>query len=173
MKNYQQGFVVPLLITIIVLLVLCGGTYVYLNQSQNNVSTTNDSSLSVKASTSTQNQTPLNEKASGYIKSAYTKNGKNYIDIDYVEFVVGGPNGVGVVNNNPKIRTFEISNDTKLLINSFCIDKNKCTGEEKQILTFDQFSNIINKTDTYLRYNPWDIVVKDNLITSITEHFMP
>ena len=129
--------------------------------------------------TSTQNQALLNENTSGIIKSVYTKSGKNYIDIDYVEFVPGGPNGVGMENNNPKIRTLEISNNTKFLIKAFCTDKNNCTGNEKETITFDQFFNIFNKKDyyinnvTYLKDNPWDIVVKDNLITSITEHYIP
>jgi hypothetical protein len=121
----------------------------------------------------------VNESASGIIKSVYAKSGKNYLDIDYVEFVSGGPNGVNMINNNSKIRTFEISDFTKLLVSSFCVDKNKCTGEEKQILTFDQFSNIFNIKDysinnvNYLKSNPWDIIVKDGVVVEISEHFMP
>jgi len=69
--------------------------------------------------------------------------------------------------------------DANLSINAFCVDKNKCTGDEKKVITFDQFFNIFNKKGysinniTYFKDNPWDIVVKDNTVTSITEHFIP
>lgn len=255
MKNSQKGFVVPLLISIIALLVLGGGAYIYTNNKAEGPA--NIPNFSIDTSTNTPSnivggdkdihgclgsagytwcavknkclriweeeceKTPINsgpgdkdgfvactmdakkcadgsyvgrtgpncefvcpttlinERASGVIKSVYKKAGKNYLDIDYVEFVSGGPNGVTGINNNPKIRTFEISNDAKLLIRAFCTDKNKCTGEEKQIITFDQFFNIFNIEDysinnvNYFKYNPWDIVVKDNLVISITEHFVP
>ena len=65
MKNTQGGFIVPLLITIIALLVVGGGAYIYLNQQpktlnvnqvENIVATTSDSSINTQVTSPTQNK---------------------------------------------------------------------------------------------------------------------
>jgi hypothetical protein len=188
MKNTQKGFIIPLVIIVLVL-AIASGSYVYLKQEKTpesavttNEPVSNNSNLD-NINTEKENVIKgvklLTEKASGIIKSVYGKDGKNYIDIDYVEFVSGGPNGVSMNNNNPKIRTFEISNNTKFLIRESCIDKGTCAGDEKEAITFKQFSDIFNKKDysinnaTYLKNNPWDIEITNGVITQITERFLP
>jgi len=109
------------------------------------------------------------EEASGIIKSVYTKSGKNYIDIDYVEFVSGGPNGVHVQNNNPQIRTLELSSNAKFIITS------SATSSFSGSITFSDFQKYFTTSNTsdYHKYNPWDIVITNGVIIQIEEHFVP
>jgi hypothetical protein len=73
----------------------------------------------------------VTENQIGYVRTASTTGGKNYIDIDYVQFLTGQaaidaakadgkaekdehgnwyvPNDYYIVNDNPKLRTFEVS----------------------------------------------------------------
>jgi len=118
------------------------------------------------------------EKASGIIKSVYSKSGKNYIDIDYIEW---NPNwspggrennkGPAYYNNNSQIRTFEISKNATILLSG---------GTDVEI-NYQYFYNlfiptgIVNGVSTYdyQKYNPWDIIVTNGVITQIKEHFLP
>ena len=56
------------------------------------------------------------EKELGIIKNIYQKNGAYYLDIDYVQIVAGGPNGDKIINDNSKIRTFEITKDSPVMV---------------------------------------------------------
>ena len=179
MKNKQKGFIVPLLISIITILIIGGGSYIYFNKKapviynveQKNTlsviatSTTSDSQKIdiVKASSSIEN-------ASGIIKTVYTKSGKNYVDIDYIEwnhdFVPDGLHGAAYSNVNKKIRTFEISPNVKFVSST-------------KHITFTDFFNLFNPPyTTYYDdgYNPssspWDIVITNGVITQISEHFV-
>jgi len=170
MKNSQKGSATTIvLIVVIALLVIAGGIYLYKN---------NTATVPVSVNTGTQQSDQVQqqiastttEKASGIIKSVYSKSGKNYIDIDYVEFVAGGPDGSRTINNNPQIRTFEISPNAKFIVGSPATTP----------VTFQEFSNlfistgIINGVSTdYQKYNPWDIVIVNGAVTQITEHFVP
>ncbi len=118
-------------------------------------------------STPTPTPTPTStEKASGIIKSVYSKSGKNYIDIDYIElnpnWAPGGMSGPAYQNNNPKIRTFEISPSAKFV-------------EGGRSVTFSEFQKFFITSDipAYQKYNPWDIVVTDGVVVEITEHYLP
>jgi hypothetical protein len=113
----------------------------------------------------------INESVSGFIKSAYTKNGKNYVDIDYITFrhESGDMPWSTIINDNPKIRTFEVSANVKISLQNDYINGVSTTGN--YIIGFDKFKLIISDTNDIRTNNPWNIVVKDNLIISITENF--
>lgn len=107
------------------------------------------------------------EKASGIIKSVYSKDGKNYIDIDYVElnpkWQPGGMTGSAYTNVNPKIRTFEISPNAKFFQ----------TGGITPI-NFSDFQNFFGLPGGSIQsVNPWDIVITNGIVTQITEHYLP
>lgn len=123
-----------------------------------------DQILSTLKITSISTTSTTNEKASGLIKSVYTQSGKNYIDIDYIEFnpnwAPGGMTGPAYENTNPKIRTFEISSDAKFVI------------DQKTSISFLEFQKIFTTTD-YRKSNPWDIVIVNGIVTQIIEHFLP
>lgn len=108
------------------------------------------------------------ENASGIIKSVYNKSGKNYIDIDYIEWnpswVPGGAeNSIGPTyyNNNPQIRTFEISANAKFLVGGFPFNS----------ITFSDFKKYFT-SDGYQKLDPWEIVITNGVVTQITEHFL-
>jgi hypothetical protein len=206
MKNNQKGFVVPLIIAIVALLVV-GGGYVY--YSSNDIKTTPLTPISTTTSpivggdkdehgcigsagyswcavknkclrvweekceaTSTQNvstatATITTEKASGIIKSAYTNSDKNYIDIDYIEFntnwAPGGMSGPAYQNDNPKIRTLEISSNAKFMAGN----------PANKSVSFSDFKKVFSAGGGYEKLNPWDIIITNGLVTQITEHYLP
>lgn len=108
------------------------------------------------------------EKASGLITSVYSKSGKNYMDIDYVEFnpnwAPGGMTGPEYDNNNTKIRTFEISPSAKFLGGSPATDS----------ITFSEFQDFFSaSSNSYQKLNPWDIVITNGIVVEVKEHFVP
>lgn len=92
----------------------------------------------------------ISEDASGIITSFYSKDGRYYIDIDYVDinpnWVPGEQNSSAYTNVNSKIRTFVIS------------------GEVQSILT-EQYNG-------YRVGNPWDVKVLNGTVVEIKEHFV-
>lgn len=192
MKNSQKGFVAPALLTIIALLVIGGGIYVYKNNkasapvtepgaqinsgitnSENTPNNSLQNSQLTEKVIATTNSSLVSEKASGIIKSVYSKDGKNYLDIDYVtinpNWKPGGMSGSSYTNDNTKIRTFEISKDVKIF------------AADSTFLTFKKFSDFFIQTGVingvkqfqYQAYNPWDIEVLNGEVVKITEHYLP
>lgn len=105
---------------------------------------------------------------SGIIKSVYYRDGKKYLEIDYIEWnpnwKAGGASdsvGPSYYNNNPTIRTFEISEDARFSL----------TNPEKN-LSFSEFKIIFDNPNNYQVLNPWDIVITGEVIIEITEHFL-
>jgi hypothetical protein len=180
MKKTQNGFIVPLTVVILAL-VVGGSSYIYLRESKiptkpisnstpiDNVAINSSESKSVKSNN-------VDEKASGYIKSAYVNGGKNYIDIDYITFRHEGgdmPWGT-IINDNPKIRTFGIASDVKIKIiniTSDCKGAGECSSLNDRNINFEEFKNIISNKEDVRSGNPWDIIDKDNIIISITENY--
>jgi len=179
------------LIWVVVLILIILGGFVYFNYSGNGVVQKNETVSSTLLVND--NQTPLSqaqsgdsevtapslvsEKASGIIKSVYNKDGKNYLDIDYIimnpNWVPGGRTGPAYTNYNTKIRTLEIAEDVKILA---------AGPTPSRSFTFKEFSNffvstgIVNGKPQYNNYqyaNPWDIEVTNGVVTKITEHYLP
>lgn len=167
--NQQKGFANIILVVVMVILVGVVGYFTFVKKSepivQQPTPTLTQTTTSIKLPTSTPNAT---EKASGIIKSVYSKSGKNYIDIDYIElnpnWAPGGMSGPSYENNNPQTRTFEISPIAKFVVGSPATNS----------VTFSEFQNFFSPSNTsYQKLNPWDIVVTNSKVVEITEYFLP
>lgn len=131
-----------------------------------------------------------------YIKAVYTKDGKNYIDVDYVQWIVcsanigesGCENGYEIVNDNPLIRTFLVSDNVVIKMQTFShqtsgLDKGNYNWNE--IVSLQKFKGIIDGSirpleyqgsstyTSYFKQLPYSITVKDNIVTEITERYIP
>jgi hypothetical protein len=171
MVNKQKGFIVPIVVVIVALIIIVGG-YIYYNRNNGfettplkPIPTSNIPAVVSNLPTSTQqNNDILNINESGIIKSVYTQSGKNYMEIDYVtlntSWKPGGMSGPAYTNDNKQIRTFEISNDAKYII------------DQGKIITLSEFSNLFTVKD-YRVANPWDIVITNSVVTQIAEHYLP
>jgi len=133
------------------------------------------------------------EKAMGYIKTVYENGGKRYLDIDYVQWLTGDeatkamgedgkcpvniypdpsyciPNGFYVRNQNPKIRTFEISKDVQIS-RATAFDYSP-TGVKS--ISYEEFKNLFALKDSYFRNIPFHIEVVNGLVIKITEQYIP
>ncbi len=172
MQN-QKGIstLIGIIIIIAVALVAIGGVFAYQYYGDRNLNDTNLNEQNQQQAENQQvdnvqliDQTTKNE--TGIIKSVYSANGKNYLNIDYVTINLnwkpGGSGGAAYTNDNPQIRTFEISKNAKILVGS---------GTYSEV-TYQAFSNLFS-SNQYQASNPWDIEVVDSVVTKITEHYIP
>ena len=103
----------------------------------------------------------VGEKQIGYIKKVYAKGGKNYLDIDYIQWLTGDAaeqamredgqcpktgecivfDGYYIRNQNPLIRTFEIAPDVKIVMQTYDSEKTGIVMNNQEI-SFDQFKDI-------------------------------
>jgi len=133
------------------------------------------------------------EKAIGYLKKIYTKGGKNYIDIDYIQWLSGDVaekamredgqcpkkgecivlNDYYIRNQNPLIRTFEVAPEAEILAHDFGSDYT--TGKWNQSWDFYQFSQYFNSSanNGYWDYAPFHVEIGNNQIIKITEQYIP
>ena len=136
---------------------------------------------------------PITEKAMGYIKTVYERNGKRYLDIDYVQWLTGDeaikamredgkcsvdiypdstyciPNGFYIQNQNPKIRTFKISKNAEITrVTAFDF-----SPSGKKVITYEEFKNLFTAEDSYFRNIPFHIEVVDDFVVKITERYIP
>lgn len=148
------------------------------------------------------NETPSTEKGitsqPAYLIAAYSKNGKNYIDVDYVEWLHGDasikaqvedgkcasvsecyafPNGYKR-NQNPLIRTFEVSSLAPINVSGNIAFAFNALGQNLPI-SFKQLEDTVSKMKSYLPYNPpfkepktfITIDVNNNIVTKIVEPY--
>jgi hypothetical protein len=153
-------------------------------------------------STQSSNETPTTEKdvtnQPAYLIAVYSKNEKNYIDVDYVEWLHGNtsiqaqiedgectntsecydfPNGYKR-NQNPLIRTFEVSSLTPINVSGNIASTFNALGQNLSI-SFKQLENNVSKMKSYLPYNaPFKepktfitIDVNKNIVTKIVEPY--
>ena len=139
----------------------------------------------------------INEKAMGYIKAVYEKDGKRYLDIDYVQYLTGDeairairedgkcppdiypdpsyciPNGYYIRNQNPKIRTFEVSKNVKILMQTY--GSGKCHVKQNEKVSYEIFKSFwgSNPVCVHLKDSLYNIEVKNSIVTKITEQFIP
>ncbi|HLM84394.1 MAG TPA: hypothetical protein VK254_04285 [Candidatus Bathyarchaeia archaeon] len=134
------------------------------------------------------------EKAMGYIKKVYAKSGKNYLDIDYIQWLTGAEaekamredgrcpkTGECIVyddyyirNQNPLIRTFEVSPDAAITMQTYSMRKTGQIQAEK--LNFSQFKQIWTSSDfdlASLQDVPYSIEIGSNQIKNINEQYIP
>lgn len=135
------------------------------------------------------------KKEFGYIKKVYTSGGKEYLDIDYAVLFTGteavraaredGVIGPGeeldgeqyyIRNRNPRIRTFVISRDVAIKVETY----NTATIENPDIykgtLSYNKFKRVFatnDRNNQNMIVNPWYITIDDSIITKIEEQFIP
>lgn len=139
------------------------------------------------------NPPAASEKAIGYLKKIYTKSGKNYLNIDYVQWLTGDTaeqamredgqcpkkgecivyNDYYIRNQNPLIRTFEVSPDAEILAHDFSADYS--TGNWNENWTFSRFSQYFNRNanNGYWGSAPFHIEIGNNKVLKITEQYIP
>ncbi len=89
------------------------------------------------------------------IKDIFQKNGKTYISLDIVQTEYTNGNDYKVVNQNPKIRSFEVSETVKI------IDKNCRTIEESDYLIKNREIHISKKNDDICMFSSVDGIVME------------
>jgi hypothetical protein len=135
----------------------------------------------------------VSEKQIGYIKKVYAKNGKNYLDIDYIQWLTGDvaekamredgqcpKTGECIVfddyyirNQNPLIRTFEIALDAKIVMQTYDSEKTGIVGNSQEI-SLDQFKNIFSSGAwSHLKDVPYIVEISNQQIVKITEQYIP
>lgn len=117
----------------------------------------------------------ISEDATGIIKAVYSQNGRNFLDIDYVikntDWKPGGNSGPAYTNENPKIRTFEISKSADILIGSGTFSKITCNEFADLFIPTDNVNGV--NVYTYQASGLWDIEVNNGVVTKISEYFLP
>ncbi len=138
-----------------------------------------------------------------YIKRVYKDEGKWFIDFDYAQYLTGQeakdkavetgkcqsdysncfPNGVWLyVNENPKIRTFEVSGGALIKMVNNCIavydwglDPAGFVKDEKETRIYEWITSIENlkKISENMDVLPYTIVINSNKVISIKENYLP
>lgn len=136
------------------------------------------------------------ESQIGYIKSIYHQDNKTYLTIDYVQWLdeLSGkcnnadlasnlpqcnPNGYLIVNNNPQIRTFEISD--KVMIDFSAFKEIGLMWKDDQplaapYLNLNDFQEIFLETDDaieWLKDALYWLELDGKLVTKITYQYQP
>lgn len=132
------------------------------------------------------------EKQIGYIKKVYTKGGKNYLNIDYIQWLTGAEaqkamqedgqcpkTGECIVfddyyirNVNPLIRTFEIAADAEITMQTYDMEETGLIQPQK--ISFAQFSWIFTpKVNSRLKDVPYIVEISSNQIVKINEQYIP
>lgn len=134
---------------------------------------------------------PVTEKQIGYIKSVYTKGNKEYLDIDYIQWLTGEegidaaiedeectrredclPNGFYIRNQNPKIRTFEISSNVEVRMQtlSWAPDGNFNFNES---ISYERFKDVFSRNVRSLQELLYNITIQNSVITKIVQQYVP
>jgi hypothetical protein len=133
------------------------------------------------------------EKQIGYIKNVYAKSGKNYLVIDYVQWLTGDAaeksmredgqcpkagecivyDDYYIRNQNPLIRTFEIAPDVKIVMQTYDAEKTGIVMNNREISS-NQFKNIFSSKEwSHLKDVPYIVEISNQQIVKITEQYIP
>lgn len=123
------------------------------------------------------------EKTSGFIKKVYDKDGKKYLDIDYIQWLNEedckaknlecNPNGYLILNQNTQIRSFEISPNVDILadIYNHLEDQENINGVN---MSYEEFKSIFSvNSNSYSKDSIYWITTDNNIVTSIKEQYQP
>lgn len=185
MKN-NKGFV-PILMIVAILAVLAVGGVVYYtvknskttlqntqtNNSQLQANQNSVSNIFVPSNTKTQTSETndaSNGKYIGYIKSISTKDGKGSLVIDYVQWINctsdssgSCPDDYKIVNNNPLLRTFPISDNVTVTIN---VDARPVVSSLPSLIS--TINNLHSGNGDLC-----NIILNNGVVTDITEVYTP
>ncbi len=127
-------------------------------------------------------------KAMGFIKEVHTKDGQNYISIDYAEMLSGQeaidaaiaagdlapgedlPNDYYIRNTNPELREFAVSPGVAITTSTW-------EGEFDKPVTWDVFASFWSASPPggaeFLRDSPWWIERDGQTVIKIDEQYLP
>jgi len=132
------------------------------------------------------------EKALRYITKVYDKDDKHYLDIDYIQWLTGEDakkamvedglcesvadcivtNDYHIKNQNPKIRTFEISTDAKFYMQTLDIETAGINWDQE--ITYDRFKGLFTaEVIEWQQYIPYHISIKDGVVIEVAEQYIP
>jgi uncharacterized protein YneF (UPF0154 family) len=134
------------------------------------------------------------ERQMGYVKKVYAKSGKNYLNIDYIQWLTGDAaeramredrecpktgecivlNDYYIRNVNPLIRTFEISPDVQIFMQTYGAGEPGGDISWNQPITFSQFWSIFTTSaKPHLKNVPYIVEIQNQEIVKITEQYIP
>jgi hypothetical protein len=135
----------------------------------------------------------VGEKQIGYVKKVYAKGGKNYLDIDYIQWLTGAAaeqamredgqcpktgecsvfDDYYIRNQNPLVRTFEISPDVKIVMQTYGAEQTGVVMNNQEI-SLDQFKDICSSnSQSGLKDVPYIVEILNQQIVKITEQYIP
>jgi len=134
-----------------------------------------------------------------YLINAYSKNGKNYIDVDYVEWLHAEASIAAQIedgkcantnscefypsgykrNRNPKIRTLELSPSVTIKVSGTISAWHSNTMGQNLSISFGDLKEAVLTLKPYLPSNPTfkdpltfvTVSIKNNIVTNITEPY--
>lgn len=134
------------------------------------------------------------ERQMGYVKKVYVKGGKNYLEIDYIQWLTGDAaekamredgecpkSGECIVlddyyirNVNPLIRTFEISPDVEIFMQTYGAGEPGGDISWNQPISFNQFRSIFDANrKPHLKNVPYIVEIQNQKIIKVTEQYVP
>jgi len=131
----------------------------------------------------------IDGKKFGYIKAVYLFNKKTpYLEIDYAQMLYGEEaqkvaaqesveqldTDYYISNVNSKIRTFEIANSAKFIMQTWQMASEGKIGDKE--INFNDFMNIFNSDSENAKRmaaSPYWIVLKNNKVVKVTEQYLP
>lgn len=167
------------------------------SETQKSVLADSQTDLQSSVEVDTIEKNVINQPA--YLIDVYSSNGKNFIDVDYVEWLHGEaslraqvedgqcislsecydyPNGYKR-NKNPKVRTFEVSSSVNIEISGSMGSTLNSMGE-RLLISFQEFEKIALELKSWnISYTPpfkkpltfVTIEVKDGVVIKITEPY--
>jgi hypothetical protein len=129
-----------------------------------------------------------------YIQKIFSKNGKTFITADYIQWFEGeeankvfranekdsglseAPDGYYIVNQNKKLRTFELANDAVILMQIYnrtgkVEDADIVWNERIHVKKFKY--HFINNDGISLEDFPYHLTIKNNKIIKIVQQYIP
>ena len=133
-------------------------------------------------------------KQAAFITNVYTKQGKTYITVDYVDFLRGTaaaramqeagecegmdggcypPDDYYIRNVNPQLRTFELGKNVPIYVQNYHFNYDAPIDTYKKY-TPASFKVLFNSSKKYIITElPYWLTLKGNTITKIHEQFVP
>ncbi|NHN32319.1 hypothetical protein [Paenibacillus agricola] len=129
---------------------------------------------------------------SAYIQDIYVKNEKTYMVVDYIEWyegkeadqvfakresefgLDGAPSGYYIINDNTKLRTFEIQADSAVFMQIY--NRTGKPGEAdivwNESIALSKFKEIFAK-DAILHEYPYHLSIQNGKVSKIIQQFIP
>ncbi|QGQ95625.1 hypothetical protein EHS13_12395 [Paenibacillus psychroresistens] len=129
-----------------------------------------------------------------YIDSIFQKNGKTYITVDYILWyegaaadiifnerekdsgLTGAPDGYYIINDNKKLRTYEVKQDSKVFMQYFNHSGSIRDQEiiwNEQISTGKLLSLFHDSNNPSLKDYPFVVTINGGEITKIVQQYIP